>query len=179
MKFEVSFFGPFRVATGLAGRGSDITVDLGNLLPASSLKGLMRAAAKQVLAGRPDLVVEVFGEPRSPSAWAWSSAALADATVRRRARVAIDDTTGTAVAEALLFGEEVWADTATFSVDPLVYLDPERRRLHELVLLAGAHGVHALGGSRRRGLGWVGIQAADPVLDGDALDAIVTLAVAR
>jgi len=176
MKFDVRFHGPFRVATGLAGRGSDVTVDPRNPLPAPSLKGLMRAAAKQILPRQERLRNEVFGTARTPSPWSWSSAVFLESTTRRRARVAIDEATGTAVPEALQFAEEVWAETATFSIDQQVHLGDEQRRQHELVLLASAHAVHSLGGNRRRGLGWVGIRGTDPILDGGRLEAVVDLA---
>lgn len=178
MRFEIAFHGPFRVSTGLAGRGADVTVDMANPVPASSLKGVMRAAARNVLPRQEVLCQEVFGTARSPSPWAWSSASFVQSTRQRRARAAIDPVTGTAVDGALLFAEEVWSDRATFSIDPIRYLREETRRRHELVLLASAHAVHALGSDRRRGLGWVGLTGIEPVLDESALSEVIRLAAA-
>ena len=173
MRFAVDFHGPFRVATGHAARGADASVDVASPLPAASLKGVMRASAELLLPRRHDLVELVFGSPRSPSPWSWSSASVPDASVRKRARVAIDPDRHAALPGALLFAEEVWARTASFTVQPLARVAD--RRTHELVLLASAHGVHALGGDRRRGLGWVTVRGTDPILDGDALDAFAAL----
>lgn len=177
VKFEIQFFGPFRVSTGLAGAGSDATVDLADALPASSLKGVMRSAAKQLFGA--ELAGEVFGTARASSPWSWSGAELGLWTLKRRARVAIDEDTGTAVDEALQFAQELWPNGATFSVDLNAYLDSERRKQHEVVLLVSAHAVHAIGSDRRRGLGWVGIVGVEPPLDELRLEQAVALVVAR
>lgn len=94
---DIAFHGPFRVGTGLAAAGVTGGVDPADLLPASTLKGLMRASAARLLPDRPDLVEQVFGmrpadrpaglgntgrEPRAArgfdagSPWHWSSAAV-------------------------------------------------------------------------------------------------------
>lgn len=176
MRFEITFHGPFRVATGKAGHGLDVTVDSQNLVPASSIKGLMRAAAAQIMPAQRDLRRDVFGSERTPSPWSWSSARFERHEVRRRARVRIAEETMTAVEGALMLAEEVWSQRATFSVDQLQHLADDVRERHELLLLASAHAVHALGSDRRRGLGWVGVAALDPVLDAPALEAVVKLA---
>ena len=49
LEFTITFYAPFRVATGVAARGIDAPVDSNHPLPASSLKGVMRAAARDVL----------------------------------------------------------------------------------------------------------------------------------
>ena len=49
MIFEIVFHTPFRVSSGQAGDGSDTTVDRAALLPASSLKGVMLSAARDLL----------------------------------------------------------------------------------------------------------------------------------
>lgn len=93
---RIEFHGPFRIGTGLAAPGVTGGVDPANLLPASTLKGLMRASATRLLPERQDLVEQVFGmRPADPPAgigdvgrepgaargfdgaspWHWSSAA--------------------------------------------------------------------------------------------------------
>jgi CRISPR/Cas system CSM-associated protein Csm3 (group 7 of RAMP superfamily) len=173
IELQIHFHGPFRVATGLAGRGSDTTVDLAAPLKGSSLKGAMRASARQLLAGRGDLVEAVFGSPRQPSPWSWSSAQMVDPALRRRARVAIDPDRHVAAEQALFVAEELWATRAAFQIQPLTRVTDQRR--DELILMASAHGVHALGGDRRRGLGWVTIQALQPTFDDAAFQAFLSL----
>lgn len=58
---RIVFHGPFRVGTGLSAPGVRQSVDPADLLPASSLKGLMRASAARLLPARADVVDEVFG----------------------------------------------------------------------------------------------------------------------
>lgn len=180
--FTISFETPFATATGTADRGADLTVgatgrrgevvddrgpraprdvDLPELLPATRLKGVMRAAACWTL-GLDDRVVEdVFGCPAHESPWSWRAAEIDDAKIVPRAQVAIDPEDGIAVDRGLLLAEEVWAATGRFRVLGQAHVDdPERDRL---VLRASAAGVHALGRSRRRGLGWVTITPDPPI----------------
>ena len=174
MRFEISFHTPFRVATGRARPGVDIAVDEQNALPGSSLKGVMRAAASSIFPGKADLVAEVFGTARGASPWSWSRARFASLSRRPRARVAIDPTTFTAEEEALFVAEELWSARADFEVLQIGRVADER--LHGLVLRASAQAVHALGGDRRRGLGWVSIRCLDPALDAAEMDDIISLA---
>lgn len=162
MRFSIAFHGPFRVGTGSAGGGLDDVIDRSDPLPATSLKGLMRAAAIDLL-GAGGLVDEVFGTPSAPSPWSWSGARLEGVTIRRRARVSLDPNTGTAREGALVFVEEVWAERGTFSVDRREPVPPDRISLHELVLACAGQTVTSLGGDRRRGWGWVTIEADPPV----------------
>ena len=60
MRFHITFHGPFRIATGAAADGLDDTFDPDNPLPASSLKGLMRAHAKNLLSIEPLTVRYMF-----------------------------------------------------------------------------------------------------------------------
>lgn len=165
LRFEIMFHGPFRVGTGRAHDGSDAGLDLDDPLPSSHLKGLMRAAATALL---PDetLVGQVFGvgHDRKGSPWAWDSAyplhgTWAELPVGSRVRIAIDDTTGTAKPDHLQAGEYLWpppdfraAFTVT-QVSPVVELGT-----HEAVLRLAARAVKAVGGQRRRGLGWVSLR---------------------
>ena len=109
MQFRITFHGPFRVATGEARDGLDAAVDERQPLPATSLKGVMAAAALAL--GVPDDVADaVFGTAQSGSPWSWTSARFEVPPVARaRARVAIDPDTGTEQPGALVLAPELWA----------------------------------------------------------------------
>lgn len=172
MRITLTFHGPFRVATGEARRGVAVTVDDGDLVPASSLKGLMRASASLLLPGRPKLVNAVFGTAWHPSPWHWGPVDFGDPpTKHERARVSLDTKTGAARPHFLLVGEEMWPATGgdgSFDVSRQGFLTHTDIRRHEIVLAVAAAGVHALGSDRRRGLGWVTMVAESPRVD-DAL----------
>jgi hypothetical protein len=163
--FTIRFHSPFRVGAAYARDGVDAAVDLDDPLPADSLKGLMRAAARELLGGDHRAAAAVFGTPASPSPWSWSAArppgrgwSEADLSGSRH-RVTIDPATHSAVKDHLVLGEQVWVPSARFEVTRTGYLDagdlPEAD--HVLVLRCAAGGVHGLGAWRRRGLGWAGI----------------------
>lgn len=172
MNFTISFFGPFRIATGHAGNGADDTVDPNNPLPGSSLKGLFRASAAALIGetarGR-ELIDAIFGSKGRGSAWAWSKARLVGSAAGLepipRARVSILPETSTARDKSLLFAEELWPDSATFEVQPLAPLDSGVRERHEVLLAIAGRAIQALGADRRRGLGWVEVKPATPELD--------------
>lgn len=181
MRFEITFHTPFRVASGHAGDGSDTTVDRGALLPASSLKGLMRSAARDLLGLQPRWVEPVFGTGWQPSPWSWSDALVVTRAggqrpdVRARARIRIDPATSTAAAGALLIADEVLAARAEFTVEQSGWIDPALVEFHRVVLLAAGRAVTAVGGDRRRGLGWVSVTPADPAWSSEHLDAAIRL----
>lgn len=165
LRFDIQFHGPFRVGTGRPGStGADDGVDPHDPLPGSSLKGALRATAVS-LRCEAGLVSEVFGTPASPSPWyfsggkdwSWRSPVTpgGDPVPTVRTRVAIDDERGVAQRRALLMTEELWPDHGMFHIDLIATLDDEQRRIHRLVLLLAAAGTQAIGGDRRRGLGWV------------------------
>ena len=163
MRFEILFHTPFRVASGRAGDGSDSTVDRAALLPASSLKGLMRSAARDLLKFPTLQVNAVFGTAWQPSPWNWSDATMTgQASIRPRTRTRIDPGTGTVVQGALLVADEVLAAGAEFSVDRAGWIEPGRVGDHETILLAAARAVIAVGGDRRRGSGWVTVTPVEP-----------------
>jgi CRISPR/Cas system CMR subunit Cmr4 (Cas7 group RAMP superfamily) len=166
VKFTIVFHTPFRVATGRAGDGSDSVVDPTMPLPASSLKGVMRAAARDLLGVSEQWVKLVYGWSQLQSPWSWSDAVLTAGNgqplVRPRARIQIDPDTGTVAKGALGIADEVLAKTAEFRVDRAGYLTAEHREHHQTILVASARAVTGLGGSRRRGLGWVSIVPLDP-----------------
>ncbi len=179
MRIRIDFHGPFRVGTGEPARGSDLPVDDDEPLPATSLKGAMRAAATGIGID-PDLVDEVFGTPAHPSPWAfdppsWSVPDGPDTTPRRhrRARIRIDDDTGVVATGALFFLEEHWSPAAEFTIEAMDPLDEATRQRHLAVLRIAARAVHSLGADRNRGFGWVDLVPLDdqgrphPDLDND------------
>ncbi|MCX5400805.1 RAMP superfamily CRISPR-associated protein [Streptomyces sp. NBC_00102] len=183
MRVIITFHGPFRIATGTGRPGLDAVVDRDELVPATSLKGLMRNSAGELLPDLPQVVEAVFGSPRHACPWSWEGARFPDAqppVVSTRARVALDGTTGAARRDHLMFGEEVWAKTAEFTVSrigPLPRTDgpPLTVEDHLTVLACAAAGVHSLGGGRRRGLGWVACAPADPPLDEATVERFMNL----
>lgn len=161
LDFEIEFHGPFHVGTGTSEGGTDRTVDRLVPLPASSLKGLMRAHVRHVLKVGGELVEQIFGTPGRPSSWAWSDASFVAADTRRAARIQVSrDGSGSVDERFLMIGEHIWTTSATFTVGQLVPMAAEQVSTHLLVLRAGALSVTALGGGRRRGEGWVSISPA-------------------
>lgn len=180
MRFEITFHTPFRVASGQAGDGSDTAIDPGTPLPASSLKGLMRSAARDLLGLSPDWVDRVFGTGWHESPWSWSDAVVTarhdgQPELRARARVRIDPATSTVATGALLIADEVLADRAEFSVDQAGWVEPAQVAAHQVVLLAAARAVTAVGGDRRRGLGWVSVHPVEPPWSPEHLEAVIEL----
>lgn len=176
--FTITFHGPFHVATGVPSAGIDSPTETSVPLPATSLKGLMRAEARDRLGIDDAYVDAIFGRStedrngsprRSTSAvWAWTDATVDSPKVTPYARIKVDEH-GLTERGFLRFGTEVWALTATFHVEPLVALEPEVRDRHRLVLRAAARSVSSLGGDRRRGSGWVSIQDSSPWVAEDSL----------
>lgn len=161
-RFCITFWGPFRSATGKAGRGFDVTVDEEHPLSGSHIKGLMRNAACEVLGRDHDLVRAVFGTPAQPSPWHWGRVVIDDDyQIMGRSRIQIDHDTHTVAQEALMNAEEVWSSGASFTVERMAFVDPDDVSDHKAVLLASAAMVHGVGGNRRRGFGWVGILGPD------------------
>lgn len=195
MRVTITFHGPFRVATGTGRPGIDAAVDRDNLLPASTLKGIMRDSAERLLPGLPGLVAAVFGDTRHPTPWGWEAARFpapvgdpgggqggpGGPVVVTRARVRLDEDSGAALRDHLLYAEDVWAHRAEFTVTqygPLPETDgpPLDLGAHLAVLACAAAGVHSLGADRRRGLGWVRCEPADPVVDDTLIDRFTALA---
>lgn len=163
LSFTVTFHGPFRVGAAYARDGIHAAVDPGDALPADHLKGVMRAAAAQLLGGPSHPAVSaVFGSSRAPSPWAWSHAVplgQPDWTITRRHRVTIDERTHSAAKDQLVLGEQAWAPQGRFAVTRagLIPGDDMPEDTQATLLRCAAAGVHGLGAWRRRGLGWVGI----------------------
>ena len=154
---QIAFHGPFRVETGAASDGLDATYRLENPLPASSLKGLMRAQASTVLGVAPSVVDEVYGSAQAGSPWRWSDASIEDAREMVRTSVRIDPKTGTALGGALRTAGELWPVSGRFEVRRRGSVPAERHPQHLAVLAASARAITALGADRRRGLGWVSL----------------------
>jgi hypothetical protein len=158
LSFTVTFHGPFRVGSAYARDGVDAALDRYEPLPPDHLKGLMRAAARDLLGVPAGLVGEVFGSPANPSQWFWSAAEPdGDWDFSFRHRVAICQQTRSALKDHLVLGEQAWAPAARFEVTQAGALAEEAADRQVLVLRCAASAVHGLGAWRRRGLGWVGV----------------------
>lgn len=160
--FAVTFYGPFRVGSAYARDGVDAALDRHEPLPPDHLKGLMRAAARDLLGVPESLTGQVFGSARSPSPWFWSPAEPdGEWEFSFRHRVAIDQLTHSALKDHLVLGEQAWAPAARFEVTQAGVLDQQAVGRHVLVLRCAASAVHGLGAWRWRGLGWVGVVPDD------------------
>lgn len=172
LRFRIEFATPFRVSSGEAAPGVDATVDPTEPLPASSLKGVMKATSLDLgVAER--LVTEVFGSERRASPWAWSAAVPVDAWSAPQvvSRVALDEHHA-ATRDMLGMAEQICAGAAEFTVTQLDRCaapesgraEADARLAHVAVLAVAGQATRSLGGSRRRGLGWVRIRCLDPVV---------------
>jgi CRISPR/Cas system CSM-associated protein Csm3 (group 7 of RAMP superfamily) len=176
LRFTIEFAGPFRVSTGHARPGVDAAIDLADALPASSLKGLMRATTKRLLGTNHPHVERVFGSAKRPTSWEWDDAvpdAGGWAPPMRASRVRIGPDH---IAEDDMLGiaEQTQSDTATFTVTQRFRLDAEELALHRIVLAVAARATRSLGANRRRGLGWVHISCADVAIDTAAATKFLT-----
>lgn len=174
LRFVIDFLSPFRVSTGEAAAGVDATIDRRDPLPATSLKGVMRATAKQLLGEEAPLVGEVFGDAKRPCRWHWGDAVPIGegwAPPQITARVQIDAATRTATHDMLALAEETSAARAEFVITRMGPVDDVE--LHAWVLAIAARGTRSLGAARRRGLGWVSISCPDVVLDRAAVEKIL------
>ncbi|MGH3905068.1 MAG: RAMP superfamily CRISPR-associated protein [Pseudonocardiaceae bacterium] len=174
LRFVIDFLSPFRVSTGQAAAGVDATIDTGDPLPATSLKGVLRATAKQLLGETSELVGAVFGTARRPCPWHWGDAVPVGgrwAPPLITARVQIDPASHTATRDMLALAEETTAARAEFVITRMAPV--EDAELHAAVLALAARGTRSLGAARRRGLGWVSITCPDVVLDRAAVEQIL------
>lgn len=186
LSFTVTFHSPFRVGAAYARDGVAAALDPCDPLPADHLKGLMRAAAGQLLADRGHpAILQVFGSRWSPSPWSWSHATPTGGNgmqskwhFSRRHRVKIDEDSHSAVKDHLVLAEQAWAPAASFTISRAGLLVPGGlpEATHVTVLRCAAAGVHGLGAWRRRGLGWVGITPGDGQVTADDVAVIRALA---
>ena len=162
LEFDITFHGPFRVATGNALMGVRVSVAISYPLPSSSLKGIMRAEAKRLFGAANPTFLSVFGRPGRGGTWAWGPVAFSGLPpMLTRTRVAIDQDTGAAAEHALVVGQELWPPaldlpTASFALQRRGF--GESNVLEHAVLVSSAMSVKALGSDRRRGFGWVSIR---------------------
>lgn len=175
VSFTVTFHSPFRVGASTGQDGVDLMVDVAEPLAGDHLKGLMRAAARDVLRLTDASVNEVFGSRSSPSPWAWSAAELESDggwDLGTRHRVAIDESTHSARKDHLVLGQHAWTPKATFCVEQKAFVTISRHEAQLVVLRCAGAAVHNIGGWRRRGLGWVGITPERAITENDlrALD---------
>lgn len=172
LAFTVDFHGPVRVGTGRASAGRDDTVDPG-LLPASTVKGVMRAESMDLFG--PRLTAAVFGAGRSPSPWHWGDVRFpTPAPVRVGARIRVDDATSAAVRGGLFLHEHLWPDRGTFEVTQTGRVEATSQA-HVDVLVASACAVHSIGADRTRGFGWVTVGPADGIADHSLPDRVLAL----
>lgn len=186
--FRVEFHTPFRVATGSAGDGADTVVDRKVPVPGPTVKGLMRAAARDVLGGkgpRQDggdhpLVVEVFGDtPSAPgrddgdSPWHWNDVEFdtAPAEPVLGNRIRIDPDTGTVARGALMVAQQLPPAVGRIEIWRSGQVPTTRLAVHQALLRLCAALVDSAGGDRRAGLGWVSLSpvAQEPPPDWPAL----------
>lgn len=162
LDFTITFHSPFRVSLGQGGNGAHDTVDTRDALPASSLKGVMRATAKTLLGRDHSVIGEVFGSDAEPAPWRWTSARPKEKWHRSApaARVRIDPDTGAASENMLVFAEQTGADEATFSITRFGFVPSAKLPVHQAVLVVAAQATRSLGAWRRRGSGWVSIRCA-------------------
>lgn len=176
-------------------------VDRASAIPGSVIKGLMLEAARDLGLTEPwELARTVFGGhkhdiamidktdnpegeagsagPTMPSPWAWSDVWFdEDRGHRTRSRIKIDPDTGAIVDGAIVQVTEFGGQdlTGSFAIEQTARIwgclgiDD-----HLTILEATARTVTALGGDRRRGLGWVTVSRADEAANSQA--AITALA---
>lgn len=171
LTFKITFHGPFRVSSGSAGGGLDAVVDRGNPLPGSSLKGLMRDAAVNILRADSALVAQVFGTEFAASAWVWCDAEPGGGTWPTpsvRARVSIDEETHTVLEDRIMLGAVLEPTTpATFEVVQSGAVGAAERPAHEALIRSAAAAIKHIGAERRRGLGWVSVEGDRPIAADD------------
>lgn len=182
LAFTITFHSPFRVGASYASDGVSAAIDRADPLPADHLKGVMRAAAAQLLSDYQHLAIaQVFGSPRTPSPWAWSHATPDQPwKFDRRHRVTIDEQTHSAKKDHLVLAEQAWAPTANFTITRITPVTSTSSPAlteadHTALLRCAAAAVHGLGGWRRRGLGWVGITPDAAPVTADDIAALQAL----
>lgn len=156
----ITFHQPFLISSGLSSDGVDLRARADAKVPAASIKGVMRAAARDILELNAGLVEQVFGRPGRKGTWAWTHAGSAeDFTTWTRTRNRLDAATHTTVEEALAVTDEVYAKgPVAFAIEPLGALETD----HLLLLVAAAFAVPSIGSGRNRGMGTVTMRMASP-----------------
>ena len=171
LTFTVDAGGPFAVGTGQPSGGLDDTVRSQTPLPASEIKGAMRAAACVLLdvnrgaAGPGGVLNAIFGAEGSSGAWAWTDAGPEDCfLIEKRSRTRLSQQTGMVTRESLAATQSAWVAAGkqpTFAIEQLAHLDDGHIKEHVALLVAAAHAVTAVGSWRTRGMGAVSFRPAD------------------
>lgn len=165
LRLTIEFHSRFRIGAAYGLDGFDLAVDRYDPLPGDHLKGVMRAAARQLTrlgCIAPHLTDEVYGTVESPSPWTWLSAVPVNDLawqIGRATRVKIDALTNTATKDMLVFAQDAWCQNASFSIvnQGVGAAPPE----HLALLRLSARATHHIGSWRRRGAGWVTITPDD------------------
>lgn len=162
LKFTIAFHGPFAVSSGYPDDGLDHTIDRDDPLPATQLRGLLRAHAEHWLGIPQNLVNEIFGHAGQRSPWIFTKPEIAqidcenrdgvDPGVWNRVQLEAD---GRSKDQAMVVGQQTWATSGTFEI---VWHDRgQPPPQHLLVLRAAARDIVSVGLNRRRGMGTVTI----------------------
>ncbi|MGW5440572.1 RAMP superfamily CRISPR-associated protein [Nocardia asteroides] len=172
LRFRIAFAGPMRVSSGRARPGVDAAIDMTDPLPATSLKGVMRATATRLLGATDPRIDELFGSSAQPSPWEWSNATpdTAWAAPQRATRIRIQDHVTTE--DMLAVAEQTHTPTATFTVTTDHVLAAVTSHVAVLSIAAGA--TRSLGAGRRRGTGWVHITCSSHPPDPELIRMFLT-----
>ena len=178
VRFEIVFHTPFRVSSGHAGDGSDTTVDRAALLPASSLKGVMLSAARDLLKFPRSQVEAVFGTAWHESPWGWSDAVMTEGGQHPAAHPDPDRAGHRHRRQGRAAGRRRGPrrPAPSSASTRIGWVEAGQEGTHETILLAAARSVTAVGGDRRRGSGWVTVTPVEPQWSGAHLRAAAALA---
>ncbi|MEW1734427.1 RAMP superfamily CRISPR-associated protein [Nocardia beijingensis] len=172
--FGIAFAAPMRVSTGRARPGVDAAIDMSDPLPATSLKGVMRATATQLLGADDTRIGDVFGSPQRECRWEWSNAAPQTlwAPPQRATRIRVENHVATD--DMLGCAEQTYTTAATFTVTAIDEPPDPELATHIAILTIAATATRALGAGRRRGTGWVHITSETHPVDAARIRTFLT-----
>lgn len=166
------------------------------ILPATAVKGVLREAVETALRSwgiptcfspspsemcsdpaRLCLVCQIFGNPRSPSPLRFFDARpirddeeLARQSTHHRTHVALSRHRRSALEHRLFTLETLWPEGIRWEARITGQLaDRDKAKMAASLLALGAHIVHAIGGHRTRGLGWLRSRTLRILVDGSPL----------
>ena len=155
LTFRITFKGPFLVSTGLAEGGFDMTGDHRLPLPATALKGVVKAQARDRLMLHRQVWQRIFGVAGRPARWEWREPLSSEVHLSPATRIKVDES-GRSADQFLAFAQVMWSDPLEFNVRCRDRGVPAAEVAEDLLALrAAGRSVTALGTGRRRGLGWV------------------------
>lgn len=174
LRFRIAFAAPMRVSTGRARPGVDAAIDMTDPLPATSLKGVMRATATQLLGASDPRVGQVFGSPRHECRWEWSNATAETpwAPPQRTTRIRVHN--HVAADDMLGFAEQTHTTAATFTITAIDEPPGPELATHLAILTIAATATRTLGAGRRRGTGWVHITSETHPIDAARIRTFLT-----